>query len=48
VAYLQRHPPNICIEIGRKSVPGAIRPGFAEIEQAINALKVQGTARQAA
>jgi chemotaxis protein MotA len=48
VAYLQRHPPNICVEIGRKNVPGAIRPGFAEVEQAINALKVQAATRQAA
>jgi chemotaxis protein MotA len=47
VAYLQRHPPTVCVEIGRKNVPGALRPEFAEIEQAVNALKVHA-ARQAA
>ncbi|MGH6945644.1 MAG: flagellar motor stator protein MotA [Geminicoccaceae bacterium] len=47
VAHLQRHAPNICVEIGRKNVPGAVRPGFIEVEQALNALKVQ-VARQAA
>lgn len=47
VAYLQRHAPNVCVEIGRKNVPGAIRPTFFEVEQALNSLKVQPT-RQAA
>jgi chemotaxis protein MotA len=47
VAYLHRHPPSICVEIGRKNVPGAIRPEFAELEQALNALKVHA-AKQAA
>jgi chemotaxis protein MotA len=47
VAYLHRHAPSVCVEIGRKNVPGAIRPEFAEVEQALNALKVQA-AKQAA
>ena len=47
VAYLHRHAPGVCVEIGRKNVPGAVRPGFIEVEQALNALKVQ-VARQAA
>jgi chemotaxis protein MotA len=47
VAYLHRHAPSICVEIGRKNVPGAMRPEFAEVEQALNALKVHA-ARQAA
>ena len=47
VAYLQRHAPNVCVEIGRKNVPGAMRPTFFEVEQALNGLKVQPT-RQAA
>lgn len=47
VAYLHRHAPSICVEIGRKNVPGAIRPEFIEVEQALNALKVHA-ARQAA
>jgi chemotaxis protein MotA len=47
VAYLHRHAPSVCVEIGRKNVPGAIRPEFAEVEQALNALKVHA-AKQAA
>ena len=47
VAYLHRHAPSVCVEIGRKNVPGALRPGFAEVEEALNGLKVHA-ARQAA
>jgi chemotaxis protein MotA len=47
VAHLHRHAPAVCVEIGRKNVPGALRPDFAEVEQALNALKVHA-ARQAA
>jgi chemotaxis protein MotA len=47
VAHLHRHAPAVCVEIGRKNVPGALRPGFAEVEQALNALKVHA-AKQAA
>lgn len=47
VAYLQRHAPSVCVEIGRKNVPGALRPAFTELEEALNGLKVHA-ARQAA
>lgn len=47
VAHLHRQAPNICIEIGRKNVPGAIRPDFTEVERALTVLKVQ-VAKQAA
>jgi chemotaxis protein MotA len=47
VAYLHRHAPSVCVEIGRKNVPGELRPSFLEIEEALNGLKVQA-ARQAA
>jgi chemotaxis protein MotA len=40
VTYLHRHAPSICVEIGRKNVPGALRPEFAEVEQALKDLKV--------
>jgi chemotaxis protein MotA len=47
VAYLNRHAPSVCVEIGRKNVPGALRPGFIEVEDALTGLKVHA-ARQAA
>lgn len=34
VAMVAGHPPNICIEIGRGSIPTAMQPGFYEVEQA--------------
>jgi len=46
VAYLNRHQPNICIEVGRKSVPGHIQPSFFEVESALVAVK-NGSARAA-
>lgn len=47
VSYLHRHAPSVCVEIGRKNVPGALRPEFTEVEEALNGLKVHA-ARQAA
>jgi chemotaxis protein MotA len=47
VAYLHRHAPSVCVEIGRKNVPGTLRPAFTEVEDALNSLKVHA-ARQAA
>ena len=47
VAYLHGHAPSVCVEVGRKNVPGALRPQFTEIEAALNGLKVHA-ARQAA
>lgn len=39
VANLHRHPPNICIEVGRQNTPDDQRPSFAELESALRALK---------
>ncbi len=39
VANLHNHPPAVCVEVGRQNTPGHIRPGFAEIEEALNAAK---------
>ncbi len=39
VAYLNRHQPNICIEVGRKGVPSHIQPSFFEVEEALDAVK---------
>ena len=43
VANLYLHAPNICIEVGRQSTPGHFRPGYAELEEALKAVK-QGAA----
>ncbi|MCA8928247.1 MAG: flagellar motor stator protein MotA [Alphaproteobacteria bacterium] len=48
VAYLNRHQPNICIEVGRKSVPGHIQPSFFEVENALDTLKSTATLAAAA
>lgn len=40
VANLHRHAPNICIEVGRQNTPHHIRPSFAELEDALKAVKV--------
>ena len=39
VANLHRHPAGICIEVGRQNTPHHLRPGFAELEQALRDLK---------
>jgi chemotaxis protein MotA len=39
VANLHRHPPNICIEVGRQNAPAQVRPSFAELEAALKATK---------
>ncbi len=39
VANLHRHPPNICIEVGRQNMPHHVRPGFNDLEEALRALK---------
>lgn len=39
VANLHRHPANICIEVGRQNTPHHVRPRFAEVEEALKALK---------
>jgi len=39
VANLHNHPANICIEVGRQNTPHSLRPTFAELEEALRALK---------
>lgn len=39
VANLYSHPANICIEVGRQNTPHALRPSFADLEQALRNLK---------
>jgi chemotaxis protein MotA len=39
VANLHRHPPNICIEVGRQNTPHQFRPSFSALEDALRAVK---------
>ncbi len=39
VANLYNHATNICIEVGRQNAPGHNRPSFAELEEALKAVK---------
>ena len=39
VANLHRHPPNICIEVGRQNTPHHVRPSFSAVEESLRALK---------
>ncbi len=39
VANLHRHPPNICIEVGRQNTPHHVRPSFGEVEDVLRGLK---------
>jgi len=39
IANLHRHPPNICIEVGRQNTPHHVRPGFGDLEDAMRNLK---------
>jgi len=39
VANLHNHAPAICIEVGRQNTPSHIRPGFAELEEALKGVK---------
>lgn len=39
IANLHRHPPNICIEVGRQNTPHHVRPGFNDLEEALRSLK---------
>ncbi|MCV2863133.1 flagellar motor stator protein MotA [Defluviimonas sp. WL0075] len=41
VANLHRHPPNICIEVGRQNTPHPFRPSFADLEQSLKDLKAE-------
>lgn len=39
VANLHNHAAAICIEVGRQNTPSHIRPGFAELEEALKSVK---------
>lgn len=39
IANLHRHPPNICIEVGRQNTPHHVRPSFGDLEDALRGLK---------
>ena len=39
IANLHRHPPNICIEVGRQNTPHHVRPTFADVEEVLRGLK---------
>ncbi len=39
VANLHNHAAAICIEVGRQNTPSHIRPGFSELEEALNEVK---------
>ncbi len=39
VANLYQHPTNICIEVGRQNTPSQNRPSFADLEDALRAVK---------
>jgi chemotaxis protein MotA len=41
IANLHNHATNICIEVGRQNTPGHMRPGFADLEEALRGLKAQ-------
>jgi chemotaxis protein MotA len=38
LAYMMGYAPQVCIEFGRKSLPGGVRPSFNELEESIIAL----------
>ena len=39
IANLHRHPPNICIEVGRQNTPHVVRPSFSAVEEVLRGLK---------
>jgi len=39
VANLHKHPPNICLEVGRQNAPMSLRPNYEDLEDAIKQLK---------
>ncbi|MEO8240686.1 MAG: flagellar motor stator protein MotA [bacterium] len=44
IANLHRHPPNICIEVGRQNTPHHVRPSFADVEEVLRGLKQDSAA----
>ncbi|MHA3978345.1 flagellar motor stator protein MotA [Halovulum sp. GXIMD14794] len=41
VANLHRHPPNICVEVGRQNTPHHLRPSFNTLDEALRAGKLE-------
>ncbi|MFC6689100.1 flagellar motor stator protein MotA [Jhaorihella thermophila] len=39
VANLHNHAPPMCVEVGRQNAPAHVRPSFAEVEEALKAIK---------
>ncbi len=44
VANLHRHPPNICVEVGRQNTPHHLRPSFNDLDEALRAGKQEAAA----
>ena len=44
IANLHRHPPNICIEVGRQNTPHHVRPSFSDVEEVLRGLKQDNAA----
>ena len=44
IANLHRHPPNICIEVGRQNTPHHVRPSFADVEEVLRGQKQETAA----
>jgi chemotaxis protein MotA len=44
IANLHRHPPNICIEVGRQNTPHHVRPSFSAVEEVLRNLKQDNAA----
>lgn len=44
IANLHRHPPNICIEVGRQNTPHHVRPSFSDVEEVLRNLKQDNAA----
>ena len=44
IANLHRHPPNICIEVGRQNTPHHVRPSFSAVEEVLRGLKQETAA----
>lgn len=39
IANLHKHPPKLCIEVGRQNTPGHIRPSYNVLEEALKSIK---------
>jgi chemotaxis protein MotA len=44
VAYLHKHSPDICVEVGRQNAPSDWRPSFSELEEAVSNARNAGAA----